>query len=81
MMKTYEDLEGRILPSNIFHCTSFSEKKSHLHMTQEEIIFKRLLLGLIFEDFLTLGMKKFPYLTTGPFGNPIFLWYAFPLHT
>ena len=24
MMKTDEDLEGRILPSNIFHCTSFS---------------------------------------------------------
>ena len=23
MMKTYEDLEGRILPSNIFHCTNF----------------------------------------------------------
>ena len=30
-------------------------------------------LGLIFEDFSTLGMKKFPYLKTGPFGNPIFL--------
>ena len=29
-------------------------------------------LGLIFEDFSTLGMKKFPYLKTGPFGNPIF---------
>jgi hypothetical protein len=28
-------------------------------------------LGLIFEDFSTLGMKKFPYLKTGPFGNPI----------
>ena len=28
--------------------------------------------GLIFEDFSTLGMKKFPYLKTGPFGNPIF---------
>ena len=28
--------------------------------------------GLIFEDFPTLGMKKFPYLKTGPFGNPIF---------
>ena len=28
-------------------------------------------LGLIFEDFPTLGMKKFPYLTIGPFGNPI----------
>ena len=30
-------------------------------------------LGLILEDFSTLGMKKFPYLKTGPFGNPIFL--------
>jgi hypothetical protein len=30
-------------------------------------------IGLIFEDYLTLGMKKFPYLKTGPFGNPIFL--------
>ena len=30
-------------------------------------------LGLICEDFSTLGMKKFPYLKTGPFGNPIFL--------
>ena len=30
-------------------------------------------LGLIFEAFSTLGMKKFPYLKTGPFGNPIFL--------
>ena len=30
-------------------------------------------LGLIFEDFSTLGMKKFPYLKNGPFGNPIFL--------
>ena len=30
-------------------------------------------LGLICEDFSTLGMKKFPYLITGPFGNPIFL--------
>jgi len=29
-------------------------------------------LVLIFEDFSTLGMKKFPYLKTGPFGNPIF---------
>ena len=29
-------------------------------------------LGLIFEDFSTLGMKKFPYLKNGPFGNPIF---------
>ena len=28
--------------------------------------------GLIFKDFSTLGMKKFPYLKTGPFGNPIF---------
>ena len=28
--------------------------------------------GLIFEGFSTLGMKKFPYLTIGPFGNPIF---------
>ena len=28
-------------------------------------------LGLIFEDFSTLGMKKFPYLKTGPIGNPI----------
>ena len=27
---------------------------------------------LLFEDFSTLGMKKFPYLKTGPFGNPIF---------
>ena len=24
MMKTDEDLEGRILPSNIFHCSNFS---------------------------------------------------------
>ena len=32
--------------------------------------------GLIFEDFSTLGMKKFPYLKTGPFGNPIFLLYV-----
>ena len=24
MMKAYEDLKGRILPSNIFHCTNFS---------------------------------------------------------
>ena len=31
-------------------------------------------LVLIFEDFSTLGMKKFPYLKTGPFGNPIFLY-------
>ena len=30
-------------------------------------------LGLICEDFSTRGMKKFPYLKTGPFGNPIFL--------
>ena len=30
-------------------------------------------LGLIYEDFSTLGMKKFPYLKTGPFGNCIFL--------
>jgi hypothetical protein len=30
-------------------------------------------LVLIFEDFSTLGMKKFPYLKTGPFRNPIFL--------
>ena len=29
-------------------------------------------LGLICEDFSTLGMKKFPYLKTGPVGNPIF---------
>ena len=29
-------------------------------------------LGLIFEDFSTLGMKKFPYLKNGPFGNCIF---------
>jgi hypothetical protein len=28
-------------------------------------------LGLIFEDFSTLGMKKFPYLKTSLFGNPI----------
>ena len=28
--------------------------------------------GLIFEGFSTLGMKKFPYLTIGPFGNSIF---------
>ena len=28
-------------------------------------------LGLIFEDFSTRGMKKFSYLETGPFGNPI----------
>ena len=28
-------------------------------------------LGLIFEDFSALGMKKFPYLKNGPFGNPI----------
>ena len=27
--------------------------------------------GLIFEVFSTLGMKKFPYLKLGPFGNPI----------
>ena len=32
-------------------------------------------LGLIFEDFSTLGMKKFPYLKTGPFGNPIFCYW------
>ena len=25
MMKTYEDLEGRILPSNIFYCSSFKK--------------------------------------------------------
>ena len=31
-------------------------------------------LGLLFEAFSTLGMKKFPYLKTGPFGNPIFLY-------
>ena len=24
-------------------------------------------------ETLSRGMKKFPYLTTGPFGNPIFL--------
>ena len=30
-------------------------------------------LALIFEDFSTLEMKKFPYLTIGPFGNPIVL--------
>ena len=30
-------------------------------------------LGLIFENISTLGMKKFPYLKTGPFGNPKFL--------
>jgi hypothetical protein len=29
--------------------------------------------GLIYEGFSTLGMKKFPYLTNGLFGNPIFL--------
>ena len=29
-------------------------------------------LGLILEVFSTLGMKKFPYLKPGPFGNPIF---------
>ena len=29
-------------------------------------------LELMFEDFSTLGMKRFPYLKTGPFGNPIF---------
>ena len=29
-------------------------------------------LGLIFEYFSTLGMKKFPYLKNGPFGNCIF---------
>jgi hypothetical protein len=29
--------------------------------------------GLIFEDFSALGIKKFPYLKNGPFGNPIFL--------
>ena len=29
-------------------------------------------LGLILGDFSTLGMKKFPYLKTGLFGNPIF---------
>jgi hypothetical protein len=28
-------------------------------------------LGLIFEDFSTLGIKKFPYLKNGPFGNCI----------
>ena len=33
--------------------------------------------GLIFEGFSTLGMKKFPYLKTGPFGNPIFPIYAY----
>ena len=26
-MKRYENLEARILPSNIFHCTNFNEKK------------------------------------------------------
>ena len=36
-------------------------------------------LGLIFEDFSTLGMKKFPYLKTGPFGNPIFFLPAYSL--
>ena len=30
-------------------------------------------LVLIFEDSATLGMKKVPYLKTGPFGNPIFI--------
>ena len=30
-------------------------------------------LGLIFEDFSSLGMKKFPYPKTGPFGNPIII--------
>ena len=39
---------------------------------------KILPLGLICEDFSTLGMKKFPYLKTGPFGNPIF-WLAVQL--
>ena len=29
-------------------------------------------LWLIFENFSTLGMKKFPYLKTDPFGNPRF---------
>ena len=33
-------------------------------------------LGLFFEEFSTLGMKKFPYLKTGPFGNPIFAYYS-----
>jgi hypothetical protein len=28
-------------------------------------------LGLIFEGFSTLGIKKFPYLKNDPFGNPI----------
>ena len=27
--------------------------------------------GLFLEVFSTLGMKKFPYLKLGPFGNPI----------
>ena len=36
-------------------------------------------LGLIFEDFSTLGMKKFPYLKTGPFGNPIFFTHSIKL--
>ena len=28
-------------------------------------------LGLILEDFSILGMKKFPYMKTGPLGNPL----------
>ena len=37
-------------------------------------------LVLIFEDFSTLEMKKFPYLKTGPFGNPIFTVLLFLLY-
>ena len=35
MMKTYKDLEGRILPSNIFHCTNFRYPHNWQHFSDK----------------------------------------------
>jgi hypothetical protein len=47
------------------------EKSSKISPWEKKSFFA---LVLIFEDFSTLGMKKVPYMKTGPFGNPIFLY-------
>ena len=57
------------------HTGSF--RKFHYDGLQQAVFITKWLIFLILKEvklevFSTLGIKKFPYLKLGPFGNPIF---------
>ena len=79
MDDAWADQSTQTVPARLESVQDFLIKldmKPCMHLVEISIFSLNLvivsLIGLIFEDFSTLGMKKFPYLKTGPFGNSIF---------